>query len=113
MKERNERRLAENEIIFKQINKDVEGFLQDVGVENLVLAPFYCECADLGCHERIELMPAEYERIHKNPKRFIVLKGHEVPTIESVIERRDKYNVVEKFAPMPGLNELGRRLKEL
>lgn len=113
MKKRDERRLAENEVIFKQINKDIEGFLHDVGVENLVLAPFYCECSNMDCHARIELTPSNYERIHKNPKRFIVLDGHQVPAIERVVEHHGKYNVVEKLTEMPAPSEVEHRLKEL
>ena len=113
MRKSDKRRLAENEVIFKQINKDVEGFLYDVGVENLLTAPFYCECSNIQCHERIEMAPADYERIHKNPKRFIVLNGHEVPAVERVIERHDMYNVVEKQTEMPALEEVEHRLKEL
>lgn len=113
MKRRDMRRLAENEVIFKQINNDVDGFLHDVGVENLLLAPFYCECSNINCHERIELAPAEYERIHKNPKRFIVLNGHEVPAVERIVELHDKYNVVEKLTEVPSPSEVEHRLKEL
>jgi len=113
MKQRDERRLAENEIIFRQINRDADEFLHDVGVENLVLAPFYCECSNIDCNQRIEMASAEYERIHLNPKRFIVVKGHEVPAIEDVVERHDIYNVVEKLTELPTPEDAERRLKEL
>lgn len=113
VQKRDERRLVENEVIFRQINKDVDGFLHDVGVENLLTAPFYCECSNLDCHERIELSPAEYERVHKDPKRFIVVRGHEVPAIERVVEQHDVFNVVEKQKEMPSADEVEHRLKEL
>ena len=113
MKKRDERRLAENEVIFKQINKDADEFLHDVGVQNLLVAPFFCECSDLHCKERVELTPAEYERVHKNPAYFIVLKGHELLTIERVVEKRDGYSVVEKFTELPKPEEVRHRLKEV
>jgi hypothetical protein len=113
MKKRDERRLAENEVIFKQINKDVDGFLHDVGVQNLLVTPFYCECSSLECRERIELTPAEYERIHKSLRHFIVLPGHQIPAIEQVIEQRDNFNVVEKKTEIPSPSEVRHRLKEL
>lgn len=113
MKKRDERRLAENEVIFKEINKDVENFLHDVGVENLLLAPFYCECSNIDCHERVELTPANYQRIHKNPKRFVVLEGHQVPEVERVVEYHGQYLVVEKLTEVPAASEVEHRLKEL
>jgi len=108
-----ERRLQENEVIFKQVNKDVEEFLHDIGVQNQVAVPFYCECSDLGCRMRLELTPAEYEKIHKNKRRFIVVNGHEVPQIENVVERNENYSVVEKLDKPPQPHEVQRRLKEL
>lgn len=113
MERREERRLAENEVIFRQVNKDVKDFLHDVGVENLLIAPFYCECSNIACHERVELTPANYERIHKNPKRFTILDGHQVPAIERVVESHKKYIVVEKLTEMPAAHEVEHRLKEL
>lgn len=113
MKKRDERRLAENEIIFRQVNQDVDGFLHDIGVQNVVVAPFFCECSNLECKERIELSSAEYERIHRDPKHFIVVPGHEVPAIERIVERHDGYNVVEKLMELPDPDEVGHRLKEL
>lgn len=113
MKKRDERRLAENEVIFKQVNKDVDEFLHDIGVENLLTAPFFCECSNIQCHDRIELPPKEYERIHKHPKHFVVVGGHEVPAVERVVDHRDGYNIVEKTTTVPSADEVEHRLKEL
>ena len=113
MKKRDERRLAENEVIFKQINKDAREFLHDLGVDNLLLTPFLCECSNIECRQRIELASADYERIHRNPQRFVVVKGHEVPAIEHIVEHHDTYNVVEKLTELPTPEEAERRLKEL
>jgi len=41
MKQQQERRLAENEVIFRQVNKDADDFLHDVGVEHVVSVPFF------------------------------------------------------------------------
>lgn len=113
MKAREERRLIENEMIFKEVNKDIDGFLHDVGVQKVLRAPFYCECSDIHCTRRIDLSAAEYEGIHRNPKRFIVLNGHEDTKIERVVERRDTYEVVEKLPDLPSAREVAHRLKEL
>lgn len=113
MKKSDERRLAENEVIFRQINKDADDFLHDTGVQNFVLVPFLCECSNIHCQERIELPPTEYKRIHEDTNRFIVRRGHDVPKIERIVERHDTYDVVEKMADMPKSDEAAHRLKDL
>lgn len=57
---------------------------------------FRCECADTDCNRMIELTSTEYERIRANPRRFVVLPGHEQPEIEEVVETAEGYVVVEK-----------------
>jgi hypothetical protein len=39
---------------------------------------------------------AEYQAIRAEPTRFAVLPAHELPEIESVVERHPNYLVVEK-----------------
>jgi hypothetical protein len=39
---------------------------------------------------------AEYRSLRLDPHRFGVLPGHEVLEVEDVIERNDRYLVVEK-----------------
>jgi hypothetical protein len=43
------------------------------------------------------LTVAEYDGIHSQDDRFVVVPGHENPQIESVVERRATYFVVDKF----------------
>jgi hypothetical protein len=114
MRKRDKWRLLENEVIFRQINEDVDGFLRDIGMGRQDSAPFYCECSNMDCHMRIELSPAAYERIHKNPRQFIAIDGHEVPKIERVVKRHRTYNVIEKLEnDMPSADQAEYRLKEL
>jgi hypothetical protein len=39
---------------------------------------------------------ATYERVRAHPTRFILIAGHEQPTVERVLERHDGYAIVEK-----------------
>ena len=55
-----------------------------------------CECARLGCNRLIELSVHEYEEIRANPRRFVLIPGHEFPDIETVVESRGGYIIVEK-----------------
>ena len=43
-------------------------------------------------------MPLDvYRAVREDPRRFIVVPGHENPEFEEVVERHDRFNVVEKF----------------
>jgi hypothetical protein len=56
-----------------------------------------CECADDACHDRMEMTEPEYESIRRHSNRFPVLPGHERPGLERVVERHDRYFVVEEI----------------
>lgn len=89
-----ERRLALNEAAFRVANERMREWPERRGDE--APARFYCECAAVGCQEHVELTERAYERVRADPNRFIVLPGHEVLDVETVVERADGYNVIEK-----------------
>jgi predicted ThiF/HesA family dinucleotide-utilizing enzyme len=80
-----------NEATFRRINEGMEA-----GQDPSGLLTFVCECGRLGCNRLIQLSRAEYEVLRSNPRRFAVLDGHEIPEVEHVVERTDRYVVVEK-----------------
>ena len=84
-------RVALNEATFRKVNEGME-----VGQDPGGLLTFICECGRLGCNRLIELTRAEYEAVRANPRRFAVLSGHEIEEVEKVVERLDRYLVVEK-----------------
>jgi hypothetical protein len=86
-----EERLAANEARFREINENAQGRRLETGQGR-----FVCECADAGCVAWVELDPLEYERIHENPRDFIVKPGHEQLDIETIVERDENFLVVEK-----------------
>jgi hypothetical protein len=92
-----EKRLARNEALYREVNERVaevaEQFLE-VQVQTPV--GFVCECGTAGCTEPITTSLAEYEAIRAEPTRFAVVPGHELPEIETVVERHSSYLVVEK-----------------
>ena len=59
---------------------------------------FTCECGHLECAERFAMTVAEYQTIRAESTRFAVIPGHELPEVESVVERHPTYLVVEKRA---------------
>jgi hypothetical protein len=51
------------------------------------------------------LTPADYERVRADPRRFVVVAGHEVPDAESVVERHPGYLLVEKVGEAASVAE--------
>ncbi len=89
-----ERRLASNEDMFRDVN---EGILrgQWPGDPEAPIG-FRCECARLGCNVLVALTLPQYEAVRADPRRFVIVSGHELPEIEVVVERHGEYSVVEK-----------------
>ena len=57
---------------------------------------FVCECANDDCVERLPVPRDEYVAVRSEPRRFIVAPGHEAAELETVVERHDRFFVVEK-----------------
>jgi hypothetical protein len=91
MQSQGKQRVAMNEATFRKVNEGME-----VGQDPSGLMTFVCECGRLGCNKLIELTREEYEEVRKNPRRFAILDGHEILDAEDIVERHDRYIVVEK-----------------
>ena len=95
MEGKKQRRAAANEATIRDVNEGIERG-QWPGEEDSPVG-FRCECAQLGCNQLIELTVREYEEIRANPRRFVVVPGHEHPEVETVVESRRGYVIVEKL----------------
>jgi hypothetical protein len=89
-----QRRLASNEAVFREVNEGIERG-QWPGDEQRPTG-FKCECARLGCNLLVELNVVDYERVRSDPRHFLMIPGHELPEIETVIRREPTYVVVQK-----------------
>jgi hypothetical protein len=109
-----ERRLVENEMVFRQANQKVQDGLEALRLATTAeghpeLVPdtdiklhFYCECSNEKCRERIELTAKKYRSLHKNRQQFVIIPGHEVEDVETVRLRNDgDYSIVEKHMKIP------------
>jgi len=94
------KRVGLNEIVFREVNERLrelgEGFA--VTTEE---ADFVCECGNGSCVEHIRMPVRSYEEIRADPKRFFVIKGHELPEYEKVVADTENYLVVEKLPGGP------------
>src|SRR5688500_7152351 len=57
---------------------------------------YLCECASRPCRERIPLTRAQYESVRSDVRRFVVVPGHVIPDLETVVESFPSYQVIEK-----------------
>ena len=91
-----QRRIAENESSFRDINERLERGLRQVphAPERL---PFICECGDRGCDASVLVTFEEYESVRSDSRRSLVVPGHVFPEAERVVAGNDRYEVVEKI----------------
>jgi hypothetical protein len=89
-----EERLAKNEALFREGNERMAAW-----EERHVADPverYLCECAEEACREKVELHKDEYERVRSNSRWFVLVPGHEIPDVETVIERNEGWAIIEK-----------------
>ena len=88
-----EERAGKNEALFREVNERIK---------ELSLAQFsdwsdvLCECSNRGCTEVIQVTIGEYEALRAAGTRFAVSSGHEDLSLERVVDRTDRFVVVEK-----------------
>jgi hypothetical protein len=86
-------RIAENESLFRAANERVKDYEER---RTRMLERYFCECANPECRGMVRLGKADYERVRSNSRRFVIIPGHEVPDVETVIERNEGWAIVEK-----------------
>jgi hypothetical protein len=92
-----EARLAKNEALFRGVNEKVREVKGQLGAEESdAYVEFICECGRADCVEQVPLTRAEYERVRSSPVQFVLTPGHEIDDVEGVVDRNDRYVVVEK-----------------
>jgi hypothetical protein len=89
------RRLARNETLFRDINERLERDLAQLRVAGP--QEFICECADRDCSALVHLTLDEYEHVRSKPRWFVVVPGHVFPEVEEVVERHERFELLEKI----------------
>ena len=90
-------RRARNEALFREVNERIAE-LEDgvVGEDDSLLTGFVCECPNDECGETVEITRRQYEMVRSDPRRFVVLPGHEDLDLARVVEHGTHFLVVEK-----------------
>ena len=86
-----------NEALLRATNREIERASEELGETGGSEIEVLCECGREGCRAVLSLTIGEYDRIHSERDRFIVLPGHENADLEQVVERTERYCIVDKF----------------
>jgi hypothetical protein len=88
-----EEAVGKNEAVFREVNERIrELTMLDDDAE------FLCECGDPTCVQPITLRLDEYEAVRDEATHFLIVPGHDLPDLESVVRENDRYAVVRKHA---------------
>lgn len=87
-----ERLAAAIEIEGRRVNEAIERGRDSAGES----VTFMCECGRIGCTTKLVLTVDEYERVRTGFDRFVIAPGHEIPSVDRVLERHDDHWVVAK-----------------
>ena len=90
------RKLALNEAFFRDVNERINDQAEVWGHGAQQAVEYLCECSNSNCTFKIELSREEYEHVRSNGEWFAIAPDHQIPEIEDVIERHDRYWVVSK-----------------
>lgn len=85
--------MAKTEALFRDVNERIATTAEHFGSDD---AEFVCECADPKCVKRLEVPLEVYEGVRADPTTFILATGHEEESIETVVDERRRYQIVEK-----------------
>jgi hypothetical protein len=87
--------VASNEELFRKVNERIEDLSTPVAPDDEGME-FLWECDREGCYEKVKVTRAEYESVRATSTHFIVLPGHEDPTVEHIAHTTERFFVVEK-----------------
>ncbi len=89
-------RIARNEAMFREANERAKAWEERHDGPDSEVELYFCECGKADCLEKVSLREADYERVRSDPRRFVIVPGHELLDVETVIERNEGWAIVEK-----------------
>lgn len=91
-----EQRAARNESLFREVNANIARLEERHGTTTSEPV-FLCECSNADCTDHITVPPDVYARVREEPRRFLLLPGHEDEQLERVVETHREFLIVEKI----------------
>jgi hypothetical protein len=100
-------RAAMNESRFREYNEHIEAHNAAHHWVDPPFADWVCECARGDCATPVQLTIAEYESVRSEPTRFLTVPSeeHVFGDIEVIVERHERYWVVEKLGDAGDVSE--------
>jgi hypothetical protein len=83
-------RIEQTELFFRAVNEEIA---RNDGHGTTL---FICECGNPACSERIALTAQALQHLHAENGLFVVLPGHEIPDVETVVDHSNGYLIVRK-----------------
>jgi hypothetical protein len=81
-------RVIRTEEFFKRVNDTMRNELGDGD------GKFLCECGNIACTEKLALSSEDLRLLHSIDGYFVVLPGHHVPEIETLVKENGHYAIV-------------------
>ena len=88
--------MRENQQTYRHANERLRGLLIDSGTIDHRHVPFFCECADEECSDRLDATLDEFDDAHSTYQHFFILPGHTRMDREDAVEENGRYEVVTK-----------------
>jgi hypothetical protein len=104
-------RAARNEDLRRKINEQIEPTNAAHTWFEPPMPDWLCECASEDCAKPVQMTVTEYETVRADSTHFLVAPSteHVVPGLERVVQRFERYWVIEKLGEA---RELAERLDE-
>lgn len=91
-------RIGANEAVFRELNERIEHLNRSLAQISDEKMHAICECGDIECAQPVVVPVPRYEEVRSDPTLFIVVPGHELFDVESIVDQAEGYNVVRKVA---------------
>jgi hypothetical protein len=92
----NSERVRKNEETFARANEQIRASAERYNYDEVV--PFLCECSEVTCTESVRLSLPSYRDARAHADAFILLPGHDDPSVEQIVADGTGYVLVEKFS---------------
>jgi hypothetical protein len=91
-----EQRAARNQLLFREVNERIASLAERALLPEIAPIEVTCECVDMSCTRTVQISLHEFAEVDRATNRFLVVPGHELPDVEDVVERRDRFLIVAK-----------------
>jgi hypothetical protein len=91
-------RIAENEVVLREVNERIAEKTSDLEIRGLAVgdetSEYLCSCGRPDCDDLLRLTLTEFAEAHARDDQFVVADGHDNPEIEEIVAELDGYAIV-------------------